>query len=102
MALHRHRSSLRAHFPPPQTPHSNSGAFVDYALALPTFPTQPTDWALSTLLQNLIDLGKRCFSVNRIFIPVLGAVNTLLESGGLDELEADPRGVEVQVFCLSC
>ena len=85
----------------PQTPHSNSGTFVDYALSLPTFPLERSSWALLTLLSDLWDLGKRSFSANQIFIPVLNAVNMLLESGGLDELEADVRGSKMFVHSLS-
>ncbi|KAL8277086.1 hypothetical protein RQP46_010514 [Phenoliferia psychrophenolica] len=97
LAVDEYRSTLLEGVVLGLTPHTNSGAFVDYALSLPTFPLSPSEpqWSLSQLFQDLVDLAKRSFASNRIFIPALNAVNTLLESGGLDELESDPRGGEL-------
>ncbi|KAK4700458.1 hypothetical protein P7C70_g5789, partial [Phenoliferia sp. Uapishka_3] len=85
------------------TPHTNSGVFVDHALSLPTFPpttpntnTNTTDsYSLFELLRDLVAVGKKSFSSNRIYIPAIGAINTLLESGGMEEVEGDERGVEI-------
>lgn len=84
-----------------QTSHT-SGAFVDFALSLPSFPEEGEDYSLLELLTGLEALGRNSFQSNRIFIPVLNALNSLFESGGLEELGSDERGADVSVFFPFC
>lgn len=77
-----------------QTSHT-SGAFVDYALSLPSFHEDGEDYSLLELLNGLEVLWKSSFQANRIFIPVLNALNTLFEPRVLEDLGADERGADV-------
>ncbi|GAA5904049.1 hypothetical protein JCM5296_002517 [Sporobolomyces johnsonii] len=77
--------------------HSSTTPFLDFALSLPPLPSasspqSPSSYTLLHLLQHLCFLGKSNFSSNRLFIPFLGIISSLAESGCLDEVVLDEEG----------
>ncbi|KAM0747300.1 ARM repeat-containing protein [Meredithblackwellia eburnea MCA 4105] len=72
----------------------STNAVVDYASSLPSTPGSDQEYSLKSLVGDLNSLGKRNFSANRIFIPVLGALSTLLEAELLGDLGKEAEGLE--------
>ncbi|SGY17462.1 BQ5605_C015g07787 [Microbotryum silenes-dioicae] len=73
------------------TRHSSSTPLIDFAATLPSLRDDPPtpEYTFEALIEGLVDLGRQHITSNRLFVPVVDALASIVETGFVDE-ESEP------------
>lgn len=77
-----------------QTRHSSSSPLLDFAASLPPTSSAHVEYSLLDLMNDLTSLATRNLTTNRIFIPALNLVGSLMDAGCLEGFSDVEEGAE--------